>query len=202
MFGHLSTVELLCIAAAALILFFIGKAWFFPRKSSPMETAINQGLTASNDDVSKGTESTMKDNGQMLIATTHRVEGYRATQHMGVVTGHCIVGANVFRDVFAGITDFVGGRSRTYEKAMRNAENDAARGLIKHAQELGANAILGVVIDYETIVLKGSMMMVNMVGTAVTLSPIDSNDSPAEGSRRSQTHQDNFSATESSAPAS
>ena len=168
MFEHLSTLELLCIVAALVILFFVGKSWLAPRKSSPLELSGAQGTSGTTTGSAPEAETT-KDLGGMLITTTSYVEGYHATRHMGVVTGHCIVGANVFRDVFAGITDFVGGRSRSYEKAMRNAENDAARGLIKHAEELGANAILGVSIDYETIVLKGNMMMVNMVGTAVTL---------------------------------
>ena len=104
---------------------------------------------------------------QMLITTTPTVEGRPIEAYLGVVSGEAILGANVFKDLFAGIRDIVGGRSAAYEGELRRARSIALEELTAAANELGANAVIGVDIDYETV--GGSMLMVTASGTAVRL---------------------------------
>lgn len=103
----------------------------------------------------------------MLLTTTNIVEGKRVTRYFGIVSGETIIGANVFRDIFASIRDIVGGRSGSYEKVLREAKDTALREMQEQAQNMGANAIIGVDLDYETV--NGSMLMVTASGTAVTV---------------------------------
>jgi len=105
--------------------------------------------------------------GQLLITTTPTVEGRPIEAYLGVVSGEAILGANVFKDFFAGIRDIVGGRSAAYEGELRRARSIALEELAAAASELGANAVVGVDIDYETV--GGSMLMVTASGTAVRL---------------------------------
>lgn len=101
----------------------------------------------------------------MLITTTPNVEGYRITSYYGLVTGETIMGANIFRDFLASITDVVGGRSGTYESKLKEARDIAVGEMSSHAQSLGANAVVGVDVDYE--VIRDGMLMVAVSGTAV-----------------------------------
>lgn len=105
----------------------------------------------------------------MIVTTTSTLEGKQITAYYGVVTGEAILGTNIFRDFFAGIRDIVGGRSGSYEHALREAKQTAMREMIEAATALGANAVIGVDIDYETISIGegGGMMMVATSGTAV-----------------------------------
>ncbi|MCX2726805.1 heavy metal-binding domain-containing protein [Thermomicrobium sp. 4228-Ro] len=106
----------------------------------------------------------------LLITTTPVVEGRPVKQYLGVVTGEAILGANIFRDLFASIRDIVGGRSGAYEKELRKAREIAFQEMAEAARQLGANAVIGVDIDYETIDMGGSnMLMVTVSGTAVRL---------------------------------
>ena len=103
----------------------------------------------------------------MIISTTHALEGKPVREYLGVVTGETILGANVFRDIGATIRDVVGGRSTGYERELRKARESALREMAEEAQKLGADAVIGVDIDYET--LRGSMLMVTASGTAVRI---------------------------------
>jgi uncharacterized protein YbjQ (UPF0145 family) len=105
----------------------------------------------------------------MLITTTPTIEGKQITQYFGLVSGEAILGANIFKDFFAGIRDIVGGRSAAYEQELRKAKDIAIRELTDSAAALGANAIVGVDLDYETIGSGqgSSMLMVSASGTAV-----------------------------------
>ncbi len=105
----------------------------------------------------------------MIISTTPSLEGRPITGYLGVVSGEAILGANVFRDLFAGIRDILGGRSGAYEKSLREARAEALKDMEAEARELGADAIVGVDLDYEVIGENGSMLMVSANGTAVTL---------------------------------
>jgi uncharacterized protein YbjQ (UPF0145 family) len=107
----------------------------------------------------------------MLITTTHHIEGNVIQEYLGLVTGEAIVGANVFRDIFAGIRDIIGGRSGSYERALREAKDIAIEEMVQQAQGLGGNAIIGVDLDYETINIgqNGGMLMVSASGTAVMI---------------------------------
>ena len=105
----------------------------------------------------------------MLVTTTPTIEGKRITKYVGIVTGEAILGANVFKDVFAGIRDIVGGRSATYEKELQRARDIALGELQERAQQLGANAIVGVDLDYEVLGQNNGMLMVSASGTAVVL---------------------------------
>ena len=103
----------------------------------------------------------------MLITTTPTVEGKQIVEYLGVVSGDAIVGANVFRDFFARIRDIVGGRAGGYERALQGAKEAALEDLTEHAASIGADAIVGVDLDYESI--GDSMLMVSVNGTAVKL---------------------------------
>lgn len=107
----------------------------------------------------------------MLLTTTPTVEGRPVSRHLGIVSGEAILGANLFKDLFAGIRDIVGGRSATYERELRRAKDIALQEMAEQAQGLGANAIVGIDLDYETIGANGSMLMVSASGTAVVLGP-------------------------------
>ncbi|WP_371038978.1 MULTISPECIES: heavy metal-binding domain-containing protein [unclassified Rhodosalinus] len=102
----------------------------------------------------------------MIVTTTNSVEGYQIARYHGIVTGEAILGANVFRDVFAGITDIIGGRSGAYEASLAEARETALREMEDRAAAKGADAVVGVDIDYEVI---NSMLMVSASGTAVKL---------------------------------
>ena len=103
----------------------------------------------------------------MLIVTTDTIEGRKITKHIGLVSGEAILGANIFRDFFAGIRDIVGGRSATYEKGLAEARRTAMAEMQARAQELGANAVVGIDIDYEVLGQNNGMLMVSVSGTAV-----------------------------------
>lgn len=105
----------------------------------------------------------------MLMTTTPTVEGRPIREYHGIVTGEAIVGANIFRDFFAGIRDIVGGRSAAYEKELNRAREIAFEEMQAKAAQLGANAIVGVDLDYEVVGQGGSMLMVSASGTAVNL---------------------------------
>lgn len=104
----------------------------------------------------------------MIITTTHNIEGRRITDYRGLVVGEAIMGANVVRDFFAGITDIVGDRSGAYEAKLQDARDTAMRELEQRAAALGGNAVVGVDLDYE--VVGDSMLMVSVSGTAVVVS--------------------------------
>jgi uncharacterized protein YbjQ (UPF0145 family) len=103
----------------------------------------------------------------MLISTTSLLEGKRVRQYLGLVSGEAILGANIFRDFFAGIRDIVGGRSAAYERELRKAKEIALKEMEEQAAALGANAVIGVDLDYETVGQTGGMLMVSVSGTAV-----------------------------------
>ncbi len=103
----------------------------------------------------------------IVISTTPTLEGRPIREYLGIVTGEVIVGANIFKDIFAGIRDIVGGRAGAYESTLRDARNEAFAELRAEADRLGANAVVGVDIDYEVVGQGGSMLMVSVSGTAV-----------------------------------
>jgi len=103
-----------------------------------------------------------------IIVTSPSIPGWRITQVMGIVTGEAIIGANVFRDLFAAVTDIVGGRSGAYEEALSSARETALDDMRCRAEMLGANAIIACDLDYET---PGTMLMVAASGTAVKIEP-------------------------------
>ncbi len=103
----------------------------------------------------------------MQFSTTPNLEGHTIVEYCGVVTGEAILGANIFRDFFAGIRDIVGGRSGSYENELRKAREIAFRELEEQARGLGADAVIGIDIDYETVGKDSSMLMVSVTGTAV-----------------------------------
>jgi uncharacterized protein YbjQ (UPF0145 family) len=105
----------------------------------------------------------------VLVTTTHTVEGKRITKYHGLVSGEAILGANIFKDFFAGIRDIVGGRSAAYEQELRKAKEIAIQEMTEQAAGLGGNAVLGVDLDYETVGQSGGMLMVSASGTAVTV---------------------------------
>jgi uncharacterized protein YbjQ (UPF0145 family) len=105
----------------------------------------------------------------MIVTTTPSVDGRRITRYCGVVAGEAILGANLFKDLFAGIRDLVGGRSATYERELQRARDIAMQELQQRAQELGANAVVGVDLDYEVLGQGNGMLMVSASGTAVVL---------------------------------
>lgn len=103
----------------------------------------------------------------MLVTTTSTLDGKRINTYLGLVSGEAILGANIFRDLFAGIRDIVGGRSAAYEQELRKAKDIAVQEMIDQAKALGANAVVGVDLDYETVGQSGGMLMVSASGTAV-----------------------------------
>ena len=105
----------------------------------------------------------------MLITTTPNIEGKIITRYYGIVSGETIVGANIFRDFFASIRDVIGGRSNSYEEVLRKAKDSALREMEEQAMRMGANAVIGVDLDYETVGQNGSMLMVTASGTAVSI---------------------------------
>ena len=105
----------------------------------------------------------------MLLTTTPTIEGKTIKTYYGIVTGETIIGANFVRDFFAGIRDIVGGRSRSYERVLREAKDTALSEMAAQAEQLGANAVVGIDVDYETVGQNGSMLMVSCSGTAVRI---------------------------------
>ena len=103
----------------------------------------------------------------MLLSTTNTIENKNIVKYVGLVTGEAIIGANLFRDIFAGIRDIVGGRSGSYEEVLREAKDNAVSEMEENASRLGANAVIGIDLDYETVGQNGSMLMVTASGTAV-----------------------------------
>ncbi len=105
----------------------------------------------------------------MLVTTTSSLQDKRIARYLGIVSGETIIGANVFRDFFAGIRDIVGGRSGSYEEVLRQAKETALKEMQQQAMAMGANAVIGVDLDYETVGSNGSMLMVTASGTAVVV---------------------------------
>jgi uncharacterized protein YbjQ (UPF0145 family) len=105
----------------------------------------------------------------MLVTTTPSIEGRRIAKYCGIVTGEAILGANVFKDLFAGIRDIVGGRSATYERELQRARDIALSELQERAAQIGANAVVGVDLDYEVLGQGNGMLMVSASGTAVVV---------------------------------
>lgn len=103
----------------------------------------------------------------MLLTTTPTIQGREITQYFGIVSGETIIGANLFKDFFAGIRDIVGGRSSSYESVLREAKECALQEMSDQAARMGANAVIGIDLDYETVGANGSMLMVTAAGTAV-----------------------------------
>jgi len=120
-------------------------------------TAHIQGITPSNQEH------------PMIVTTTHTLEGKQVAEYLGPVAGECVLGANIFRDFFASIRDIVGGRAGGYQKVLRDGRHMATNDMVEEARELGADAILGVDIDYESLGETNSMLMVSCNGTAVKL---------------------------------
>ena len=104
---------------------------------------------------------------RMIVTTTPSVEGQTVEAYLGIVSGEAVMGANMFKDMFAGIRDIVGGRSGVYEEELRRAKELAIEEMMENASRLGANAVIGVDLDYETLGSSGSMLMVSASGTAV-----------------------------------
>lgn len=105
----------------------------------------------------------------MIVTNTDSVEGSKITEYRGIVSGEAILGANVFKDLFAGIRDIVGGRAAAYEKDLKQAKAIAIEEMVDEAMALGADAVVGVDLDYEVLGAKNSMLMVSANGTAVKL---------------------------------
>jgi uncharacterized protein YbjQ (UPF0145 family) len=105
----------------------------------------------------------------MITTTTNTIEGRPVREYLGIVTGETIIGANIFKDLFAGIRDIVGGRSGTYERVIQEARATALHEMEAKAQSMGAHAVIGVDLDFETVGTGGSMLMVIATGTAVKL---------------------------------
>lgn len=105
----------------------------------------------------------------MIITTTPSIEGKNIVKYLGIVSSEAVVGANIVRDLFASIRDIVGGRTGSYESVLREAKDSALRELEENAMRLGANAVVGIDLDYETVGANGSMLMVAASGTAVVI---------------------------------
>ncbi len=105
----------------------------------------------------------------MIITTTNTIEGKKIVKYLGLVTGEAILGANVFRDMFAAVRDIVGGRSAAYERELGRAREIALEDMEEWADEMGANAVVGIDVDYESFGQTNGMMMVSITGTAVVV---------------------------------
>lgn len=105
----------------------------------------------------------------MILTTTNQIEGKQVTQYHGIISGEIITGVNFIKDFFAGLRDVFGGRSKSYEKELIKARDAALEELTKRAEAIGANAVIGIDIDYEVIGSKNAMMMIIATGTAVTI---------------------------------
>lgn len=105
----------------------------------------------------------------MILTTTPSVEGKKIVKYLGIVSSEAVVGANIVRDLFASIRDIVGGRTGSYESVLRDAKDSALRELEENAMRVGANAVVGIDLDYETVGSNGSMLMVSASGTAVVI---------------------------------
>lgn len=105
----------------------------------------------------------------MIVTTTPALDGRPATEYLGIVTGEAIIGANIFKDIMAGIRDIAGGRSTAYERSLRSAREQALREMVAEAQGRGADAVVGVDLDYEVLGSGNGMLMVSATGTAVKL---------------------------------
>ena len=105
----------------------------------------------------------------MILSTTNTIEGKPVNDYLGIVTGETIIGANIFKDLFASIRDIVGGRSGSYERVLREAKDTALKEMTENASKLGASAVIGIDLDYETVGKNGGMLMVTASGTAVKL---------------------------------
>lgn len=105
----------------------------------------------------------------MILTTTPSIEGSPIREYRGVVTGETIIGANFVKDFMAGMRDFFGGRSGSYEKVLRKAKDSAMSEMVERATAIGANAVVGIDLDYETVGQNGSMLMVTCSGTAVVI---------------------------------
>ena len=103
----------------------------------------------------------------MLLTTTPNIQGREITQYFGIVSGETIIGANLSKDFFAGIRDIVGGRASSYESVLREAKESALQEMSDQAARMGANAVIGIDLDFETVGANGSMLMVTAAGTAV-----------------------------------
>ncbi len=103
----------------------------------------------------------------MLLTTTNTLEGKRIVTYYGIVSGETIIGANIFKDFFAGIRDIIGGRSGSYEKVLREAKDIALKEMSEQAERMGANAVIAIDLDYESVGDTGSMLMVTASGTAI-----------------------------------
>jgi len=105
----------------------------------------------------------------MILTTTNTLETHPVKEYLGIVTGETIIGANIFKDFFAGIRDIVGGRASSYEGVLREAKDTALKEMEEQAQRLGANAVIGIDLDYETVGPNGGMLMVTASGTAIKI---------------------------------
>ena len=105
----------------------------------------------------------------MILTATASIEGRPVQEYLGVINAQSIIGANMFKDIFAGLRDLIGGRSKTYERVIEEAKEDAMRELTQKAQSMGANAVVGIDLDFETVGASGSMLMVIATGTAVRI---------------------------------
>lgn len=105
----------------------------------------------------------------MIVTTTPSIDGRKITDYKGIVTGEAIIGANIVKDLLAGIRDIVGGRAGAYEKALRSAREEALREMVHEASDRGADAVVGVDLDYEVLGSNNGMLMVSSSGTAVSL---------------------------------
>ncbi|MCL1667476.1 YbjQ family protein [Elizabethkingia ursingii] len=105
----------------------------------------------------------------MILTTTNTIEGHPVKEYKGIVTGETIIGANALKDFMAGLTDFFGGRSTAYEKVLIEGKDTALRELQERAVQMGANAVIGIDLDYETVGPNGGMLMVTASGTAVVI---------------------------------
>ncbi len=133
----------------------------------------------------------------MIITSTHSIEGDEITAYLGVVAGEAIVGANILRDFLASVTDVTGGRSLSFQNALREARTHAMNDMKKLARDIGANAVVGVDIDYEVLGTTNGMLLVGCNGTAVRLAsggavpasgPIDPNEDPGTYENLGKTH--------------